>query len=696
MPRLRWPTILLAAAVALTNLNVAAPEATSAPLTATAAPTACESSLGARSGFLPVLQLDLPEHANWLDQTPPYAVDNTGQLTAGFDRVGYCLEVDGPAGPQWVWTAMESFTDDRHRLGLPTRVGELVRQRVDDLEVASSVAGVGTGSGLSGYLEMWPNTYRAGGGGQIADASSSAYDADDTPTTNLTGYGSFQVHQVARSWTSAEPSQTILAINGFTESGPMSIGIGTRPDATNDPDWTFARNAGQLSKRRLTVYARPSVLTLTAAPQGRQLFPRDTAGGATVRVAGRVTDGGVRNVQLRVISGPDSWTYAQPAGRGSSFEFTPRIVAGLREYRLELRAFGNDAPRTVGIWDGVVAGDVYVVQGQSNAVAAAYHGSAAAEQSPYLRSFGSASAEPSLSTTDRRWHYATGDITHQPGSVGQWAIRMGRRLVDTYGVPVAVLNGGHGGQPISFFQRDDAAPDDPTTNYGRLRQRLAAAGVIGKVQGVLWYQGESENDNAAAHVAGFTALLEDWKADLGGPTRYYVVQVRTSPCNTSTTTALRDAQRRLGDTHGVTVLSTTGLSGHDGCHYAWENGYRDLGDHAFTILARDLYGGPAAGVAPPNPRSARFSNAASTEITVQLRSNDPLTVDPGAGNDFRVDGTTVSVVGVAYRPGGQLVLTLSAPAAGATGLSYLSHLGAGPRIATASGAGLLAFALSIE
>lgn len=57
----------------------------------------------------------------------------------------------------------------------------------------------------------------------------------------------------------------------------------------------------------------------------------------------------------------------------------------------------------------------------------------------------------------------------------------------------------------------------------------------------------------------------------------------------------------MGDTLGVTVLSTTGLSGHDGCHYAWAQGYREMGDHAFAVVARDLYQGPAEGVAPPNP-----------------------------------------------------------------------------------------------
>jgi hypothetical protein len=279
--------------------------------------------------------------------------------------------------------------------------------------------------------------------------------------------------------------------------------------------------------------------------------------------------------------------------------------------------------------------------------------------------------------------------------MGQWGIRMSRRIVDSYRVPVAVLNGAHGGRPIAFFQRNDASADDIATNYGRLRQRLVAAGVLADVRGLLWYQGESDNDNVAVHVSGFTALLGDWRSEIGTGvaegTEYFAYQVRTSPCGNSTTGGLREAQRQMGDTLGVTVLSTNGLSGHDGCHYAWAQGYREMGDHTFAVVARDLYHGRSAGVSPPNPSTAAFSNAEHTEITIRLRDDDPLTVDPGAAADFRVNGTTVTVTDVAYRGGGTLALTLSGPASGASGVSYLSHLRAGPWIVNATGAGMLTF-----
>ncbi|MGC4937321.1 sialate O-acetylesterase [Kribbella sp. DT2] len=649
-----------------------------------AAATSCDS---AATGFTPVLQLDLPERGSYLNQTPPYSLDRTGEVGSNFDRVGYCVELNGPDGPQWVWTAMEPFTATASRIGLPTRPGELVRQRVGDLEVRSNVPGVTNGSGQTGYLEMWPNQYQESASTQVANASSITFDTDDNPTSPL-GYGSFQVGQIGAARPSSIAAKPVFAINTFTESanGLLSLGIGT--NLSGQPDWTFASNANRYSQRRLTAYVRTSLVSVTESPQDRQLVPRDGRNGAVVPVAGAVIDPRVRRVQLRVTGAGRTETFTSSS---RSFRFTPRITAGLHEYSFELRATGPGVDRVVTRRDGVVSGDVLVVQGQSNAEAAKFNGAANGEESPYLRSFGTPTSDGTISGADRVWHYATGDVTNQSGSVGQWAIRMGRKIVDRYKVPVAIFNGAHGGQPISFFQRNDSNPDDLATNYGRLRQRLQAAGVLDSVKGVLWYQGESDNDNAAVHVGGFNTLLQDWRSDFGAA-KYYVYQVRTSPCGTTTTMNVREAQRQLGDTAGVTLLSTNGLSGHDGCHYAYIGGYREMGDHTFAVVGRDLYGGPSAGVAPPNPSRV---TAGGSQLVVQLRSTDPLTVGAGVAANFVLEGGAVTISSVAYQPGGKLVLTLSGPATGVTGLTYQGHIGAGPWITNATGTALLAFKLPV-
>ena len=60
-----------------------------------------------------------------------------------------------------------------------------------------------------------------------------------------------------------------------------------------------------------------------------------------------------------------------------------------------------------------------------------------------------------------------------------------------------------------------------------------------------------------------------------------------------------------------------------------------------------------------------------------------------------MDGAAVTVSSVAYQASGKLVLTLSGPAAGVTGLTYQGHNGAGPWITNTTGTGLLAFTLPV-
>lgn len=149
--------LTLAAALALAVLPGMTESAEAAPRGAVTA-TSCEDSAG-EDGLEPMLQLDVPTGADWLQQDVPYSFDDTASLAGGFDRVGYCLETTSGTGTQWVWAGMEAFTEDANRLGLPTRMGDVRRQRVDDLDVASNVPGVATGTGMPGYLEMWPNSY---------------------------------------------------------------------------------------------------------------------------------------------------------------------------------------------------------------------------------------------------------------------------------------------------------------------------------------------------------------------------------------------------------------------------------------------------------------------------------------------------------------------------------------------------------
>ncbi|MFD9316072.1 sialate O-acetylesterase, partial [Streptomyces goshikiensis] len=457
--------------------------------------------------------------------------------------------------------------------------------------------------------------------------------------------------------------------------------------------------------------AADGTIQLNEAPRDHQLFPRDRVSGkAVVPIIGSVSRLGTTAVRLDVLrDGIQVSSSSVPvSGAGSTFSFAPEIVASLNSYAFRLYSVAGSTATLQAAWTDIVAGDVFIVNGQSNAAARKQFpsnpdnpgdtsNSSNGDRSPWVRTFGSSTSDPTASVQDDVWRTADGDAYQAPGAVGQYGLRLGRQVVHTYGIPVAVLQGGHEGVPVGFFQRNDANPAAADTSYGRLLSRAQRAGVQQRVSAIFWYQGESDNNDVAAQTTGFRSLLDDWKADYPGVQHVYAHQIRNGCLDAGgrpqNSYEEREAQRRYADLPGVTVLSTTGLDGQgpDNCHFYYVGGYRDLADRDFVAVARDYYGGSATASTAPDPARAWFSKADRTEITIALRHlSDTVVASCGPVTDFLVNGSAVSVAAVAVRPG-FIHLRLSGPASGATGVSYIGHDGAGPWITNSNGMGLLAF-----
>ncbi|MCT2584509.1 sialate O-acetylesterase [Actinophytocola gossypii] len=702
------PTRLVGGCAALV---FAAATVSAAPGAAGAEPVPSTSCAAEAEGYRLVRVLDLPTAANWLDETPPYTFEDTTGLDDGADRFGYCLELTTDEGTSWVWTSMEALGADVDDLGLPTRMERSRHRFVDDLTVASNVPGVTETDGGSGWVEMWPNKSNATGSGQIPGASETVHDADDAVLW-ANGYGSFQVHAFADARdargprAAAAPSATpVLAVNGFTTPAPQTMDVGIGASQGGSPDWTAAKNAGDYTGRRLAFYARPSLVRVDTAPRSRQVVPRPGRTASTVRVpvTGAATDPAVTAVELRTTrDGRQTVRRAAVSPARPRFAFTVTLPVALTSTDLELVARTADGGRhRIGRAVDVVAGDVIVVQGQSNAQAGKQPNatSSEADRSRWVRTFGTSNNNrPELAAAIDGWTYATGDNVQRVAAVGQWAVRMGQLMSARLRVPIAIVNGARGGQPISYFARDDDDPTDGTTSYGMLLNRLTRAGLAGPgaIDVMLWYQGEADRDRTAVHVAGFTELVADWRKDYGATLPVYVHQVRSSPCLESDPVTLRDAQRRLPDTiDNLRLQSTTGLNGHDGCHFDYVDGYRTLGEQNAALLLDDLYRPGAAKLAPPNPRTVHRTDDNPNQLVVKLHSpRTPLTVETGAAADFRVPGTVVE--SVRWQRGRGLVLTLDRPVPADATVAYVAHRHSGPRVIDRLGLGLLAFQIPVE
>jgi hypothetical protein len=439
-------------------------------------------------------------------------------------------------------------------------------------------------------------------------------------------------------------------------------------------------------------------LTLDEAPADWRLYPRGADGVGTVVVSGRIAAAGWEEIALE-IAGEDGWQAlaSQPLSRAATgtlapFALSVPVRAACVEHDVLLVLRTGARSLVAGSWEGIVAGDVFLCQGQSNMVAADYYTENLGNQSQrrFIRSFGSASTLASEVLADQSWHKADGEESNAAGTIGAWALRMGQILLDRTDVPLAILNGSVGGTWIALHQRNDTDPDDLTTIYGRLLWRAQRAGIASAARGMFWYQGESDGANATGYLPNFTELHADWLADFPALERIYVVQVR--PGCGSPSLELRDLQRRLADLlPRVVPCTANAIPNHDSCHYLY-NGYRVLGDRMAMLVGRDYYAAPLpSDVESPNILSAHWTSAAHDEFTLTFRqTGDTIIAEAGCEADLKLG--TGDVV-IALTPSGNtLTVTLAAPST-MTEVGYGSHSGTVSRgwIVNASGVGAMSF-----
>lgn len=452
------------------------------------------------------------------------------------------------------------------------------------------------------------------------------------------------------------------------------------------------------------VQAGGVTVNFTQVPQNMQLYQRNSSTNrATVIISGQVATSGQDEIRVTAyhqgtstVEDNDSQNLTYSGG-SASFTLSIDLVAELTQYQIEVVVRDGSTNETVLTVQNVLAGDVYIINGQSNAAAQRRNGSAFANsnQSDYIRSFGhrevnSENSSNGTTVTNSSWNKANGDTGEGAGAVGQWGLRMARRIVDTYNIPVALINGAVNGSEINSHLRNNGDPENINTIYGRLLWRTNRAEVTQTARALLWYQGEadSKTTHAAQYAGKFNTLYSSWQQDFVGLEQIYLLQIRNvmATCGDSKTqesiAMLREAQRQFADTYSnMQIMSTTGVDPQvGGCHFPYENGYEKIGENVFRLLARDFYGsGSTQNIDAPNIDYAYFSNGSSTEVTVVLRdADDTLTWNSGAEQDFRLEGSSPVVASGGSVSSNTIILTFPTSGSGITGLSYLGHTGQNP------------------
>ena len=201
---------------------------------------------------------DAPDFANGVT----YDTDRRAALSR-FSRIAYYLELQQSGGAlNWLWVSMDAFTTNADLIGVPTASsGAFFQQPVTNMTVLSDVAGIVTGTNLTGgNLEFWPSNTSPANVTGVTNASDTAYDWGDKPSPGY--YGSMQVHN-------HDAKQVLFAFNGWAGApGAADLGIGNH--AGNYLDWTFAQNSASYGVKTLQVFALPALAPFPVTAGGFQ------------------------------------------------------------------------------------------------------------------------------------------------------------------------------------------------------------------------------------------------------------------------------------------------------------------------------------------------------------------------------------------------------------------------------------------
>lgn len=335
-------------------------------------------------------------------------------------------------------------------------------------------------------------------------------------------------------------------------------------------------------------------VTFDQLPRDLQLYPRDVANQASVPISGRITTAGWTKIGVQVLrEGKVSQQLSQsvsPADASTAFQFQAQIKAEPAEYSMRVFLYKNNDSTAVVTRNRIVCGDVYIIYGQSNALA----GGGLDEffgfnfDDKYLRNctfpYGSANIP-----ADMQWYPAK-----QPYStVGSFGLTLQRLILQTYGIPTVVLNGAQGGINIADLTRRDAANPASFANfYGQLLYRAQWAGVAKQAKAIIWKQGENDAGSTPdGYGETFGKLYAQFREDYGNA-RIYVGQINLLPDQVDGAAGVRDFQRRAkylySNVESIATVGTPGL-GNDGIHYNGP-GNQQLAFEQFRQIARDFYG----------------------------------------------------------------------------------------------------------
>ncbi|WP_417443878.1 sialate O-acetylesterase [Joostella sp.] len=381
-------------------------------------------------------------------------------------------------------------------------------------------------------------------------------------------------------------------------------------------------------------------ITITSFPENYQFFARGDDNKANINISGFVNSS-IDSVIIKVYH-PEGIIRRSATLSRKNFSIDIKIEAIKHNYTMELytkskNQLGKEC--LVKKATHITVGDVYVINGQSNAWAIDYDNiykdSLVSSYAKWIRTIGAMHVynKPAVSpeASDTHWYIANGkapDIRNGAelvgkGMVGVLGMNIGLNLVASQGIPIAIINGAGGGGGISFYQK--TIDNDLNTPYGRLYNRLEASGLKHKIKAFIWNQGENNaGDSVNSYKDSLNKLYSNFKLDYTFE-KFYLIQTPPGCNSKSGHQTVREAQRQFADEkmdvciltrHGFTENPHTKNGSYfldDGCHYH-AHGYKVLASWISSQAEFDFY-------------KSKVNFEAPRLINVKLESSKSLSIE---------------------------------------------------------------------
>lgn len=335
-----------------------------------------------------------------------------------------------------------------------------------------------------------------------------------------------------------------------------------------------------------------------------------------------------------VVDNQGRWKAEVPTGRAGG------------PYTLEVKG-GNDSRKL----SDVMLGEVWLCSGQSNMEWSADMGIMNGEQEvkqaacPSVRIFHNPKQGADTPQTDCRtkWEVATPESMRKTSATAYF---FARYLTEHLKVPVGILVSAWGGTPAEVWTPADIVEKDEILSKNKLKDypwwpikpgvlynQMIHPLVPYQVAGCIWYQGESNHENAPSYARLVSKMVEAWRKDFGWDFPFYYVQIapHTYGAKNNTPALLREQQElMLGLVKNTAMINISDLV--ENVKDIHPRNKRAIGERLACLAMDKVYGQFTGAYESPRLASAELQKG---KIVVNLE-----------GNFFTLQSTTPHITGL--------------------------------------------------